>query len=405
MSSYLHAITNLSSSHVHLTVLRDSDTKSYDVVLGPNHSLDYGFEGAQIPEANNQKQFVSKRATVDVGQSRYSLFVLNSRLRIVKGDMFSLDAPELPGFGSSSAFGLRILANGGLEGFIYRFIEQPFMTSVPWVAGRYGIYGISASGALLEKAFMTKHWNPWASLGRPRAGLIGPAAGVSWVKGRYSVYALSADGTIYERFWKTVGWEEWIQHEPPKGAAIINLSAVSWTTNRYGLYAVTNNGHLFQKWWAPSSWSEWEDLGQPATTRLSGPITAVCWSSNRYGIYALGADGSVWQKWWAPSSWSKWEELEKPPVPLKSLTSASWADRVYAVGGVGEDGQLWELVYSRRWESWKGRRSPRRLSGAVTAICWFWLASSSGKYAYYALDEEGTIWQLWKDEWTPLDGR
>jgi hypothetical protein len=405
MSSFLQAINNNSGATIHITVLRDADSRSYDLVLGPGQSFDYqrlsGFGPALVPEPKSAAEFENLRITVDVGQFRYCLFVYDGSIRAAVGNTFSTDADKLTGFSAPGTFTLIVTPGNGVEGHAYAFVTRPYLAATSWITGRYSVSGVDDQGRLLEKAYLTSAWAGWTSVGRPTTRLTGPVTAVSWATDRYSIFALGADGDVYERFWKTRDWDEWIQHKQPAGVKLVELSSVYWVTARFGIYATASNGRLYEKWYATDHWSDWNDLDKPMTTRLTGPVTAVSWLGFRYGIYALGDDGNVWQKWWASGSWSGWEIIARPPVLLKTITSVAWQDRTYAVAGVGVDGQLWILGYDDGWQSWRQAKLNVPLKGPVTSVCWWW--TDSTRVAYYAIGQDELLYQYWRDEWSVVE--
>ncbi len=404
MNNYIHRVTNQSRNYVQLIVLHKSDRLSYDLVLGPDQSVDYaslyGAASAPVPVADSAADFADAHIWLRVGDRVSALYARGGKVRHAADGRFDERAPSLGGFAGPGPIALVVGPEGGVAGELVRFATGPQIAAVAWANSRYALYGTNQrDGTLVQKAYLTAHWAPWESLGKPAAGLAGPIAAASWADFRYSVYALGSDGLLYEKAWLTDRWEEWMQHASPDGVALRDFAAVKWETGRYGIYAVGNNGDLYQRWWGLNQWHPWENLGRPDPIGLAGAITAVSWSGYRYGVYALGTDGQVWQKWYG-SGWSGWESVGRPDSPLRTLASTSWSDRQYAIAGVCQDGNLWCREYRHAWSPWKNLGKPEAspLAGPACAVSW-----RLGAYAYYAQGEDGLLYELYEGHWRALD--
>lgn len=404
-ANYIHRVKNLSANAVQMIFLNPYDQRSYDLLIGSGQTVAYdaiyGEASAPVLGASGAS-FPKSHLRLQVGPKTHALYERDGKVRLCAGDAFDKDAPVIGGFAGPGPLELEIAVDSTVTGKAMEFATGPDLTAVSWANSRFAIYGTNAAdGTLVQKAWLTSHWDTWTSIAGPAVGLRGQIASAWWAEYRYSVYAIGRDGLIYEKAWLTDRWEEWMQHPSPQGVAFRNLSAVRWETGRFGVYAVDENGGLYQKWWGTNKWHDWESLGRPDPISLVGPVTAVSWTGYRYGVYALGSDGQVWQKWYG-GNWHGWDSIGQPGSRLRTLASASWEDRVYTVAGVAEDGNLWAKEYRHGWKKWENLGHPPNtsLSGAAAAISW-----RAGKKAYYVRGVNGVIYQLDGKTWTALDTR
>ncbi|WP_266156958.1 hypothetical protein [Dyella silvatica] len=406
MSSFIHRVNNSSKQYVQLIVLNPRDQLSYDLLLGPGQSTSYnalyGDASLPVPVAESASSFTDSHIRLVVGGQPFALYQREGLIHCVAADRFDDDAPLLEGFAGPGPVMLQIDGDGDLVGEVAPLYTGAQLASVSWADSRYALYSARADGSLAEKAWLGDHWDDWRNLPGPGSELLGPISAVSWITSRYAIYALGTNSLIYEKPWLSKHWDNWVPHHPPEDVTLLDLATTSWVEGRYGLYAVGDNGALYQKWWSLNSWHDWEDLGHPASTTLSGPLTAVSWNRFRFGVYALGADGQVWQKWHA-AGWSTWSSVGHAPTPLKTLASTAWASQQYAVAGIASDGHLWAREYRGTWDQyWKDLGHPKAtlLAGPLTAV-------SSGKdsYAYFAQGEDHLSYELRDGKWRVLDGK
>ncbi|MBK5072018.1 hypothetical protein I2492_03165 [Budviciaceae bacterium CWB-B4] len=402
--TFIHSIQNRSSETVQIMVLNESNSLSYDAILASGHSICYsdifGAASLPVPYVASASAFTQLHIELRVGKSTYVLYEHGNQTRCNQQGLFSVDTPPLAGYSGHGAIDLIIGDNGIPYGEVNSFTDGSELTSISWILSQYALYGLK-KGKLNQKPFVIADWKEREEFEQPACGLKGPLVAVSWAAGRYAIYALGNDNQIYEKCWLTSYWSNWAIYTQPTGVNLRHLSAVSWCLSQYAIHGVGDNGNLYGKTFYITSWKDWENMGRPASCRLTGPLTSVCWTPLRYGIYALGDDGKVWMKW-KGLLWSEWTDIGSPSSPLKTLTSTSWLDRAYTIAGVAENGKLYARNYHYAWDkNWNdlGHPAECKLAGPVTAVSW-----CLGKYAFYAQGVNGVMYQLFEGKWSVVDG-
>ncbi len=113
-------------------------------------------------------------------------------------------------------------------------------------------------------------------------------------------------------------------------------------------YIVGMNGHLFVLDLVPTAFGVlWTDLGHPAGTLLSGPISASTFAGG-LGVVALGKDGNLWWRTGVSGQPGTWQEIGRPngtSLTQSFVLAGAPGEGVPLILAVGTSGRLYQRIW------------------------------------------------------------
>ena len=167
-----------------------------------------------------------------------------------------------------------------------------------WGYGRVDVFARGTASDLVHR-YCDYHglcWGPagmWESKGTPPgATLVGGVGATAWGAERLDAFARGSDGNLWQKWYDSSlpgGWQPWASiGRPSAGLGNADPAVTSWGAGQLDVYVVGNaDGNIYRRRFNNGWAASWENLGSNRGTAFQTGVAADNWAVGRTDLFAI----------------------------------------------------------------------------------------------------------------------